>query len=135
MDKINLTQKVWYRAVKVLFVTAFIFIQVSGFLLTHSVISTVYPKQKIITSTQVDAMLNKGLTIDKIQAIAQQRGYIIFSEASLQSKSGYLLGLQKLVTYLLVFVSVSLLFLLIARTFFYIICGEKFTPFFVKRKK
>lgn len=133
MEKSSLNHKMWYRALKVIFVASFILSQIFGFLFIHTVISEMYPEQQTITSTQYNEMRIKGLEDKTIRILAETKGHVMFDEIS-QPQENNILILQKLITYLLVFGIISCLFWLVMKTFFYIVCGEKFSIMFLRKK-
>ncbi|OHA79163.1 MAG: hypothetical protein A2747_01530 [Candidatus Yonathbacteria bacterium RIFCSPHIGHO2_01_FULL_44_41] len=131
MEKNNLVQKIWYRALKALFIFSFVVLQFFGFLFIHSVISETFPSQQIVTLSQYNEMRAKGLEDSVIRSLTANRGYAMFDN---ESNKGAIFMLQKLVTYLLVFFVITFSFWMIMRTFFYVVCGEKFFQTFLKKK-
>jgi len=148
MDKENLNNKIWFRAVKVFFVFLFILVQLSAAFLVTAVANekqidpTSYNdagsivKQKIseyadYSNEEVGRKLfgnNKTLSFEQFKTL-KDRGFTLEQIANLVKYKNKYNIVEKIGFYIATFVIITLIFYLISRIFFYIILGEKFFKF------
>jgi len=157
MDKTSLNQKAWHRAIKVLFMIAFLIGQGFGFLITYSIVDTkiLFVKcdngkefespyqflysdaEKLLINQRCNPDEESGESIQEAplrlsdllaggkELIKHPEGYYIIPNHITYYKNKYSMT-DKIGFYVISFISVSAIFHLIAKMFFYIVLGEKF---------
>ncbi|TAN57796.1 hypothetical protein EPN15_03025 [Patescibacteria group bacterium] len=145
MNREVMQNKVWYRAIKVIFVGVFLLVQAFGFFLTYtytnekmvdptsfehagSVIKEKFPEYSDLSNEAVGQKLfgnNKVLTQEQFQSM-KDRGLTFDQIVNLVKYTQKYSILEKIGFYVLSFVVVAIIFYLISRIFFYVLSGEKF---------
>jgi len=145
MNREDVKNKIWHRAVKVIFVGVFFLAQAFGFFLIStytnekivdptsfehagSVIKEKFPEYSDLSNEAVGQKLfgnNKVLTQEQFQTM-KDRGLSFDQIVNLVKYTQKYSTLEKTGFYVLSFIIVTIIFYLISRIFFYVLSGEKF---------